>query len=74
MSQLHVAVLRFHNRVLADVRADLGPGYTRQELFAQAQRVVRWHYQWMVVHQFLPTTVGQALVDDVLANGPRHFK
>jgi hypothetical protein len=74
VSQLHLAVLRFHNRVLADVKADLGPGYTRQELFAEAQRVVRWHYQWMVIHEFLPTTVGQALVDDVLANGPRHFK
>jgi hypothetical protein len=38
VSQLQLAFLRFHNRVLADVKADLGPGYTRQELFAEAQR------------------------------------
>jgi hypothetical protein len=44
-------------------------GDPRQELFAEAQRVVRWHYQWLVLHEFLPVTVGQALVDDVLANG-----
>jgi hypothetical protein len=73
VSQLQLAFVRFHNRVLDDVKADLGPGYTRQELFAEAQRLVRWHYQWMILHQFLPATVGQAVVDDVLANGPRHF-
>ena len=73
VSQLHLAVLRFHNRVVADVKADLGPGYTLQEIFAEAQRVVRWHHQWLVLHEFLPKTVGQAMVDDVLENGPRHF-
>jgi hypothetical protein len=74
VSQLQLAFLRFHNRVLADVKAELGPGYTAGELFAEAQRVVRWHYQWLVLHEFLPTTVGQATADDVLANGPQHFK
>jgi hypothetical protein len=74
MSQLQLALIRFHNRVLADVKADLGPGYTLQELFAEAQRVVRWHYQWLIVHEFLPLTVGQATVNDVLANGPSHYR
>jgi hypothetical protein len=73
VSQLHLAVVRFHNRVVADVRADLGAGYTAQEIFAEAQRVVRWHYQWLVLHEFLPKTVGPAMVDDVLGSGPRHF-
>ena len=74
VSQLHLAVMRFHNRVVADVKADLGPGYTAGEIFAEAQRVVRWHYQWLILHEFLPKAVGQAMVDDVLTNGPRHFK
>jgi hypothetical protein len=74
VSQLHLAFLRFHNRVVADVKADLGGGYTRQELFAEAQRVVRWHYQWLILHEFLPLTVGRALADDVLAIGPAHFR
>ena len=74
VSQLHLAILRFHNRVVADVQDELGAGYTAGEIFAAAQRVVRWHYQWLVVHEFLPRTVGQALVDDVLAAGPRHFR
>jgi hypothetical protein len=74
VAQLHLAFLRFHNRVLADVKADLGAGYTRQELFAEAQRVVRWHYQWLILHEFLPLTVGQAQADDVLAKGPVLFR
>ncbi len=74
VSQLHLAVMRFHNRVVADVTAELGVGYTPQEIFAEAQRVVRWHYQWLILHEFLPKTVGQAMVDDVLTGGPKHFK
>ena len=35
-------------------------------LFAEAQRLVRWHYQWIIVHEFLPATVGQAMLDSVL--------
>jgi Animal haem peroxidase len=73
VSQFHLALLRFHNRVVSDVKAELGPGYTAAEIFAQAQRVVRWHYQWLVVHEFLVETVGQELVDDVLDHGPKHF-
>lgn len=74
VSQLHRALLGFHNRVVADVRADLGATLTRQELFAEAQRLVRWHYQWLVVHEFLPATAGAEIVDDVVANGPRFFR
>ncbi len=74
VSQLHLALLRFHNKVVADVKSELGAGYTFGEIFSEAQRVVRWHYQWLVVHEFLVKTVGGELVDDVLSNGPKHFK
>ena len=35
VSQLQLAFLRFHNRVVADVTADLGPRYTAGEIFAE---------------------------------------
>jgi hypothetical protein len=73
VSQLQLAFLRFHNRVVADVKADLGPGYTAGEIFSEAQRVVRWHYQWLILHEFLPRTVGQTMVDHVLEAGPKFF-
>ena len=73
VSQLQLAFLRFHNAVVADVKAALGPGFTRQEIFAEAQRVVRWHYQWIVLHEFLPKTVGPDVAADVLTNGAKHY-
>ena len=54
VSQLHLAFARFHNRVVTDVKAELGAGHTLSEIFAEAQRVVRWHHQWLVLHEFLP--------------------
>ncbi len=74
VSQLHLALLRFHNVVVEDVKATLDAGHTSQEVFTEAQRVVRWHYQWLVLHEFLVKTVGQSIVEDVLANGTKHFK
>lgn len=74
VSQLHLAMLRFHNVVVAEVGAELGAGATADEVFAEAQRIVRWHYQWLVLHEFLPATVGPATAADVLAEGPRHFR
>lgn len=72
LSQLHVAFLKFHNAVVEQVRA-ASPHLTPSEVFAEAQRLVRWHYQWIIVHEFLPLTVGQALVDSVLHDGCRHY-
>ncbi len=46
VAQLQASWLRFHNRV-ADVMKDAP--------FAEVQRMVRWHYQWVVLHDFLPT-------------------
>ncbi|HEY7042297.1 MAG TPA: heme peroxidase family protein [Nocardioidaceae bacterium] len=73
VSGLQLAMLRFHNRVLADVKEDLGAAFTSDEIFAETQRVVRWHYQWMVLHEFLPKTVGAEIADDVLTNGPLFY-
>jgi hypothetical protein len=72
VSQLQLAMLRFHNRVVQDVAAD-DAGLTPGEVFAEAQRIVRWHYQWIVIHEFLERTVGQEVVDDVLTHGRRYF-
>ena len=42
---------------------------TVRERFLEAQRLVRWHYQWIILHEFLPKTCGQDKVDDVLQQG-----
>ena len=40
--------------VVGDVKAELGPGFTPGEIFEEAQRVVRWHYQWLIHSQVRP--------------------
>jgi Animal haem peroxidase len=60
--QLHVAMQMFHNKLVDHVRKLLVP---RAAVFESARRLARWHYQWMVTHEFLPAIVGQAMADSV---------
>lgn len=73
LSQMQVAFLRFHNAMVDRVKADTG-STDAHEIFGEAQRLVRWHYQWIIVHEYLPKTIGQRLVDDILKNGRRFYK
>jgi len=58
LRQLHVLFLKFHNVAIQQVESnpeiadleELGSG-TR---FERAQRLVRWHYQWIIRHDLLP--------------------
>jgi hypothetical protein len=57
ISQLHLLFVRFHNKIVdrvlqGDRRLQAG------EVFERAQRLVRWHYQWIVTHDFLLHVVG----------------
>ena len=53
--QLHVAMQKFHNRLVEVLRMQ---GVPRSAVFESARRLARWHYQWIVTHQFLPAIVG----------------
>jgi hypothetical protein len=69
VSQLQVAFIRFHNAVLDRAGAD-HPAWSKDDVFKLAQQQVRWHYQWVVVHDFLRRLVGQAVIDDILRTEP----
>ena len=45
-----------------------------RNVFAEARRLVTWHYQWIIVNEFLPNIVGRALVSDVLSRGRRFYR
>jgi hypothetical protein len=64
VSQLHHAMLRFHNRVV-DL---LVTAFFSGDIFAEAKRIVTHHYQWCVVHDFLPRICGGAAVNDAIAS------
>jgi hypothetical protein len=50
------------------------PDLTGGALLRECQRVVRWHYQWIVVHDFLRRLVGEELVGEILRAGPRWYR
>ncbi|MDX6624011.1 MAG: hypothetical protein QOE75_1943 [Solirubrobacterales bacterium] len=62
VSQLQLTFLRFHNKVAALVAKDKKVPAKRK--FEVAQRLVRWHYQWVILEDFLPRIVGKAAVED----------
>ncbi|TMB85596.1 MAG: hypothetical protein E6J44_07750, partial [Chloroflexi bacterium] len=70
ISQLHLAFLQFHNAIVDHLR---DRGVPTSNVFSEAQRLVRWHYQWIVVNEFLPLTVGEELVDDILTHGLKFY-
>jgi hypothetical protein len=63
VSQLHLTMLKFHNAVVDRLSPDLRRGSETD--FEAAQRLVRWHYQWMVLHDFLPRVIGADLLREV---------
>ncbi|MDA0566341.1 heme peroxidase family protein [Streptomonospora sp. S1-112] len=72
VSQLQLTMLLFHNAVL-DRAEELRAAEPAPEPddFTLAQRIVRWHYQWVVVHDFLRRIVGEETLDAVLRREPR---
>jgi hypothetical protein len=44
------------------------------DVLAKAQQLVRWHYQWIIVHQFLTTAGDPEVVEDIERNGPRFYR
>jgi hypothetical protein len=71
MSQLHVAMLHLHNGLVDRLRGD---GAAEAALFAEARQAATWHYQWVVLEDFLPRLVGAELAGELLAGGARHYR
>ena len=71
ISQLHLAMLKAHNTFVDVARLGGTPAGT---VFEEAARNLRWHHQWIILHEFLPGLVGRNLADQVLQEGPRWFR
>jgi hypothetical protein len=69
VSQLQVTFIKFHNAVLDKVENE-NPKLPPEDRFKLAQREVRWHYQWVVIHDYLRRLVGQDVIDDILPMKP----
>ena len=73
ISGLQAAFILFHNQAVDVVRDD-DRRLSSEEVFEKARQLTTWHYQWMIVHEFLPLFIGQAVVNDILRNGRRFYR
>ena len=71
VSQMHIAFVRAHNAFVDRVRSG---GTPEGEVFEHAARELRWHYQTVVLREFLPRLVGADLVDSLLEEGPCYYR
>jgi hypothetical protein len=74
---LHAAFLKFHNAVVDSLRESgrqTGTSANWQAVYSEARRIVTWHYQWIIVHEFLPAIIGEDVVYDLLKHGKRYYK
>lgn len=63
VAQLHLAFLRAHNKLVE-----------RWGSFTEPRRVMRQHYQYLVINEFLMEVADKKIVKDVLRDGPQFFK
>ena len=73
LAGLHAAFLLFHNRAVDYVKAR-NRRADDDEVFEEARRLTRWHYQWMIVHEFLPLFIGQQRTTNILRFGRRFYR
>lgn len=70
VSQLHLQILKAHNRLVGELKAGAHTtarwSQRPEDAFREAQRLLRWHYQYVVATDFLWLTCGgivQVLLD-----------
>jgi hypothetical protein len=58
VANLHLAFIKYHNSVVDELKPTDG--------FDTASQIVRFHYQWLVIHDFLAKVVGEELINEIL--------
>jgi hypothetical protein len=71
VSQMQVGFIRTHNLIVDRLRED---GVDEPEVFDDARRAATWHYQWVILREFLPELIGAELTAELLDGGARVFR
>jgi hypothetical protein len=70
VGQTHLAMIRFHNRVVDTLPATVPPA----QRFNEARKRVTKHYQWMIRTDYLPKICAPAVVTNVFSQGRKAFE
>jgi hypothetical protein len=71
VAQTHLAMLKFHNKVCDQL---IAAGRPADKVFVEARQIVTWHYQWMVLHDFVETITEKGIVARILEQGRRFYR
>lgn len=71
MSQMHLAFVHAHNAFVDRMRAS---GEPEARVFDAAARELLWHYQTVVLREFLPSLIGAELTDLISQGDRRYFR
>lgn len=77
VAQLHLAFLKFHNKVVTELeKGTIHPENidSSSNKFEIARKIVVWHYQWLVLHDFLPKIIDREQLDIVLKEGRSFYQ
>ena len=74
ISQLQLAMINYHNKVMEMMQSGDYDGFLLTDAHGEtesyveaAHRIARWHYQYVIIKEFLPIMVGANLVEEILA-------
>jgi hypothetical protein len=70
VAQTHLAMIRFHNRVVDTLPSSVPVGMR----FATAREIVTKHYQWMIRTDYLPRICAAGVVSNVFVSGRKAFE
>ena len=71
VAQTHLALLKFHNKVVDKLIAD---GFGGGNLFAEARKLVTWHYQWIVLFDFVERLTEPGIVAKIMHDGRKFYR
>jgi hypothetical protein len=73
VAQTHVLFIKFHNKVV-DLLTAAQPALIGGALFEEARRIVTWHYQWIVLFDFVERLTEPGLVKRIKNAGRRFYR
>lgn len=73
VAQTHLLMLKFHNAVVDWLQSNGSP-LQGGALFNEARRIVTWHYQWIVLFDFVERLTEPGLITKIKAHGRRFYR
>ncbi len=74
ISQMQLLFIRFYNKIYDQLAAGELAGHSDAEIYEEARKAAVWHYQWIILHEFLPTIIGQNLINTIIAEGRQWYR